>query len=68
MADFIKSAIKRPGRMHRMAKRLGVSVHQAEERAAHSSNRSLAAAGRLGLRLTAMSKGRGRTLAHGRKG
>lgn len=47
---FIAGAIKRPGRMKRMAKRLGISVRQAEVRASKSSNKSLAAAGRLGLR------------------
>ena len=47
---FIQSAIKRPGRMKRLAKKEGVSVHEAEEKASHSSNKSLASAGRLGLR------------------
>lgn len=61
MAKFIAGAIKHPGRMKRLAKRLGVSVHQAEERAAHSKNKSLAAAGRLGLRF-----GKGGDLHHGR--
>ena len=50
MSNFIKKAIKRPGRMKRLAKREGISVHQAEERASHSSSRSLRAAGNLGLR------------------
>ena len=58
MADFIKKAIRHPGRMKRLAKREGVSVHEAEVRASHSSNRSLAAAGRLGLRLAHMRKGK----------
>jgi hypothetical protein len=65
MANWISGAIKRPGRMKRAAKRAGISVHQEEERAAKSGNKSLAAAGRLGLRLSAMS--RKRTVAHGSK-
>lgn len=43
--------IKRPGRMKRMAARLGISLHTAEVRASHSSDPSLRAAGNLGLRL-----------------
>jgi hypothetical protein len=50
MSNFIKKAIRRPGRMQRLAKRKGISVRQAEVEASHSGNRSLAAAGRLGLR------------------
>ena len=61
MANFIAGAIKRPGRMKRLARREGVSVHEAEVRASHSSNKSLAAAGRLGLRF-----GKGGDLHHGR--
>ena len=50
MANFIKAAIKRPGRMQRLAARKGVSVHEAEVEASHSSDPSLRAAGNLGLR------------------
>jgi hypothetical protein len=50
MAKFIKAAIKHPGRMHRLAERKGVSVHEAEVEASHSSNPSLRSAGNLGLR------------------
>lgn len=50
MANFIKKAIRRPGRMKRLAARKGISVHDAEVEASHSKNRSLRAAGNLGLR------------------
>jgi len=53
---WIGGAIKHKGRMKRLAAREGISVHEAEVRASHSSNKSLAAAGRLGLRLSAMRK------------
>lgn len=53
--------IKRPGRMKRMAARLGVSLQEAEVRASHSSDPSLRAAGALGLRL-----GKGGDLHRGR--
>lgn len=61
MANFIKGAIKHPGREKRRAARNGVSVHTQMERDAHSSNPSLRGAGKLGLRLT------GGDLAKGRK-
>ena len=50
MAGWIKRAISHKGRMNRGAARSGMSVHAYEEKASHSSNKSLAAAGRLGLR------------------
>lgn len=60
MANFIKKAIKHPGRMENMAERKGISVHQAEVQASHSSDPSLRAAGNLGLRF-----GKGGDLHHG---
>lgn len=51
MANFIKKAIRNPGRMKRAAKRKGISVHQEEVEASHSKNKSLRGAGLLGLRL-----------------
>lgn len=62
MANFIGSAIKRPGRMKAYAARLGIGLRQAEEKAAHSGDKSLAAAGRLGLRF-----GKGGDLHKGKK-
>lgn len=56
MAKWISKAIKRPGRETERAKRNGISVHEQMVRDSHSSNKSLAAAGRLGLRLSAMRK------------
>lgn len=53
---FLSKAIRHPGRMKRLAAKEGISVHEAEVRASHSKNKSLAAAGRLGLRLAAMRK------------
>ena len=47
---WIKSAIKHPGRETRRAEEHGISVHQQLERDANSSDRSLDAAGNLGLR------------------
>lgn len=52
MANFIRSAIKHPGRETRRAQQHGISVHQQMVRDARSSNPSLRGAGRLGLRLT----------------
>lgn len=52
MANFIKKAIKHPGREKRRAAASGRSVHQQMEVDSHSKNKSVAAAGRLGLRLT----------------
>ena len=52
MAGWIKRAISHPGRMKRGAQRSGMSLHAYEEKAAHSKNKSLAAAGRLGLRFS----------------
>lgn len=60
MADWIKGAIRHPGREKRRAAKNGISVGEQLRRNSHSPNKSLAAAGRLGLRL--------RTIAHGRKG
>lgn len=47
---FIKSAVKHPGRIKEMAKREGISTLQAAEKASHSSDPSLRAAGNLGKR------------------
>lgn len=49
---FIKSAIRHPGREKERAKEHGISTHEQMERDSHSPDKSLAAAGRLGLRLT----------------
>jgi hypothetical protein len=56
MAKWIAKAIRHPGRETARAKENGVSVHQQMETDSHSKNKSLAAAGRLGLRLSAMRK------------
>jgi hypothetical protein len=53
---WIKGAIKHPGRETRRAKEHGVSTHEQMESDSHSKNKSLAAAGRLGLALSAKSK------------
>lgn len=53
---WIKSAVKHPGREKERAKEHGVSTHEQMEKDAHSSNPSLRGAGRLGLRLSKMSK------------
>lgn len=60
MAKFIKKAIKHPGREKKRAAASGRSVHDQMVHDSHSPNKSLAAAGRLGLRLTGgdLSKGR----------
>lgn len=52
MADFIKKAIKHPGRERKRAEEHGISVHEQMERDAHSDDPSLRGAGELGLRLT----------------
>lgn len=52
MADFIKGAIKHPGRMKRLAAEHGRSVHEEMEHDKHSSDPSLRSAANLGLRLT----------------
>jgi hypothetical protein len=57
---WIGSAIKHPGREKRRAAKNGVSVHQQMERDARSSNPSVRGAGKLGLRLSAMSKKKSR--------
>lgn len=53
---WIASAIKHPGRETRRAKEHGRTVHEQEEVDSHSKNKSVAAAGRLGLRLSKMAK------------
>lgn len=53
---WIAGAIRHPGRETERAKKNGVSVHEQMEKDSHSSNKSLAAAGRLGLRLSSMRK------------
>ena len=57
---WIKGAIKHPGREKERAKEHGVSTHQQMESDSHSSNKSLAAAGKLGLRLSSMSRSKKR--------
>lgn len=52
MGNFIKSAIKHPGRMKRLAKAHGRSVHAEMEHDKDSSSASLRSAANLGLRLT----------------
>jgi hypothetical protein len=63
MAKWIAGAIRRPGRETARAKHNGLSTHTQMVRDAKSPNKSLAAAGRLGLRLSAMHHHR--TIAHG---
>ncbi len=58
MAKWISKAIRHPGREKERAREHGISTHEQMERDAHSKDPSLRAAGRLGLRLSAMSKGR----------
>ena len=58
---FIAGAIKHPGREKKRAKAHGISTHEQMVRDSHSKNASLRGAGQLGLRLGAMSKGRGRS-------
>lgn len=53
---WIKSAIKHPGRETERAKRAGVSVRQQMEKDSRSPDKSLRAAGSLGLRLSGMAK------------
>jgi hypothetical protein len=48
--NFIQSAVKHPGRIKNLAKREGISTKSAASKAAHSANKSLAAAGRLAIR------------------
>ena len=52
MANFIKKAIKHPGREKKRAAASGRSVHEQLVHDSHSSNSSLRGAGKLGLRLT----------------
>lgn len=47
---FIASAIKHPGRIKNLAKRKGISTREAASEASGSSNKRLAAAGRLAQR------------------
>ena len=70
MAEHWESgAVKRPGRMKRMAARLGVSVLEAEVRASHSKDPSLRAAGNLGLTFARQARARrGRHTVAGRGG
>jgi hypothetical protein len=55
---WIQKAVKHPGREKERAKEHGVSTHEQMESDSHSSNKSLRAAGNLGLRLSSMSKGK----------
>jgi hypothetical protein len=55
---WIQKAVKRPGREKERAKEHGVSTHEQMVADSHSSNKSLHAAGALGLRLSSMSKGK----------
>ena len=52
MANFIKGAIRHPGREKRRSAEHGISVHEQMVRDSHSDNPSLRGAGALGLRLT----------------
>lgn len=47
---FLQSAVKHPGRLKEMAKREGISTSEAADKASHSSDPSLRAAGNLGKR------------------
>lgn len=63
MANFIKKAIKHPGREKARAAASGRSVHEQLVHDSHSKNASIRGAGQLGLRLTGsrpLSKNRGR--------
>lgn len=53
---WIKSAIKHPGRETQRAKEHGISTHEQMVQDSHSKNKSLRAAGNLGLRLSKMSR------------
>lgn len=55
---WIAGAIKHPGREKKRAKEHGVSTHTQMVQDSKSGDSSLASAGRLGLRLSAMSKGK----------
>ncbi len=48
---WVSGAIKHPGRETKRAQENGVSVHTQMERDSHSKDRSLRAAGQLGLRM-----------------
>jgi len=50
MANFIKSAIKHPGRVKRFAARKGISTSEAASEMAHSGNKSERGAGILAER------------------
>ena len=52
MANFIKKAIKHPGREKKRAAASGRPVHEQLVHDSHSNTPSLRAAGSLGLRLT----------------
>ena len=66
MAKWIKGAVKRPGRIKAMASRLGISTSAAARRSGGSSNKSLAAAGRLAKRFQSREfKGGNTTLSPG---
>lgn len=56
MANFIKGAIKHPGRETERAKEHGISVHEQLVQDSHSKNKSLRGAGQLGLRLSKMAR------------
>jgi hypothetical protein len=53
---WISKAIKHPGREKERAKEHGVSTHEQMVTDSHSSEKSVRAAGSLGLRLSGMSK------------
>lgn len=53
---WISKAIKHPGRETERAKEHGISTHEQMVRDSHSSNKSLRAAGNLGLRLSRMAR------------
>lgn len=57
---WIKGSIKHPGREKERAKEHGVSTHQQMETDSHSSDPSLRGAGKLGLRLSSMSRSKKR--------
>lgn len=47
---WIQGAVHHPGRMKNAAKRAHMPLHEYERKEAHSKNKSLAAAARLGMR------------------
>lgn len=64
MGNFIGKAIHHPGRMKKLAKAHGRSVHAEMEHDKHSKSASLRSAANLGLRLTGGDLKPGRKAEH----